>query len=102
MPSPQAQSNFSSLVHRWLDISTINDAGSKLRSIMEARLDVAVEKGCHAVEPDNIDGYSNNNGLGLTAQDQLVYNRFLADAAHDRGLAIALKNDLDQVDDLVK
>ena len=33
------------------------------------------------------------------ADDQLAYNRFLANAAHTRGLAIALKNDLDQVTD---
>lgn len=42
---------------------------------MQARLDLAVQKGCDGVEPDNVDGYQNNSGFPLTAQDQLAYNR---------------------------
>jgi len=38
-------------------------------------MDMAVAKDCDGVEPDNIDAYINNNGLGLTGADQLVYNR---------------------------
>jgi hypothetical protein len=67
---------------------------------MEARLDLAVEKGCDGVEPDNVDGYVNANGLGLTAGEQLDYNGFLATGAHARGLSVGLKNDLDQVEAL--
>ena len=81
---------------RWLDIRSAN-----VRQIMEARLDLAVQKGCDCVEPDNIDGYTNNTGFPLTADDQLDYNRFLAREAHSRSLAIALKNDIDQVRELV-
>ncbi len=81
---------------RWLDITSEN-----VRAIMEQRLDKAVEKGCDAVEADNVDGYSNSNGLSLTAADQLEYNQFLAAAAHERGLAIGLKNDLDQISSLI-
>jgi hypothetical protein len=81
---------------RWLDIRSAN-----VRQIMEARLDLAVQKGCDCVEPDNIDGYTNNTGFPLTADDQLDYNRFLAREAHFRSLAIALKNDIDQVRELV-
>jgi hypothetical protein len=77
---------------KWLDVRSAN-----VRRIMGARLDLAKTRGCDAVEPDNVDGYSNANGLGLTAADQLDYNRFLADAAHARGLAVGLKNDLAQV-----
>lgn len=72
-----------------------------VRDIMTARLEYAAIRGCHGVEPDNVDGYANNNGLGLTAADQLDYNRFLADTAHALGLSIGLKNDLDQLEDLV-
>lgn len=68
-----------------------------VRAVMAARLDLARTKGCDAVEPDNVDGYANANGLALTAAMQLDYNRYLAMEAHRRGLAIALKNDLDQV-----
>ena len=81
---------------RWLDIRS-----NTLRDIMTARLDLAADKGCDGVDADNMDGFANNSGFPLTADDQLAYNRFIANAAHDRRLAIALKNDLDQIGDLV-
>jgi hypothetical protein len=81
---------------RWIDIRS-----DEVLAIMEARMDLAADKGCDGVEPDNVDGYSNTTGFDLTAQDQLNYNQALADAAHERGLAIGLKNDLDQITDLV-
>ena len=77
---------------RYLDIRS-----PAVRAVMAARLDLAKSKGCDGVEPDNVDAYSNANGLGLTAANQLEYNRWLAAAAHARGLSVALKNDLDQV-----
>jgi len=55
------------------------------------------DKGFDAVEPDNIDGYTNNTGFPLTAQNQITYNNWLADQAHALGLSIGLKNDVDQV-----
>jgi len=81
---------------RWLDIRS-----SVVREIMEMRLDLASDKGCDGVEPDNVDGYSNDTGFLLVAGDQLDYNRFLADAAHQRGLSIALKNNVEQAEALV-
>jgi hypothetical protein len=81
--------------YRWLDIRSTN-----VRNIMAARLDQAVQKGCDGLEPDNVDGYSNPTGISLTAADQLDYNRFLAQQAHQRNLAVALKNDVDQAADL--
>ena len=68
---------------------------------MAKRMDMCLAKGFDAVEPDNIDGYANRTGFPLTYNDQLAYNRMLAKEAHARGLAIALKNDTDQVRDLV-
>jgi hypothetical protein len=82
---------------KWLDIRRIDVLGP----IMEARMDLCKQKGFDAVEPDNIDAYSNNSGFPLTAQDQLTYNKWLAAAAHARGLSIGLKNDLEQVPQLV-
>jgi hypothetical protein len=81
---------------RWLDIRSSN-----VRDIMLQRLDLAVDKGCDGVDVDNMDGYTNDPGFPLTADDQLSYNRFIANAAHQRNLAVALKNDLDQIDALV-
>jgi hypothetical protein len=68
---------------------------------MQDRLDLAVAKGCDGVEPDNVDGFDNATGFPLTANDQLSYNRFLADEAHKRDLAVGLKNDLAQIRQLV-
>jgi hypothetical protein len=81
---------------RWLDIRRMD----VLAPIMEARLDLAAFKGCDGVEPDNVDGYSNDSGFPLSAQDQLDYNRWLAEHAHARGLSVGLKNDLAQVGEL--
>lgn len=77
----------------WLDISQMN----LLMPVMEARLDLALAKHCDGVDPDNVDGYQNNTGFPLTADNQINYNHWLANAAHARGLAVGLKNDLDQV-----
>ena len=80
----------------WLDV---RDAS--VRAVIEARLDLAAEKGCDGVEPDNVDGHMNESGFDYTAADQLDFNRFLAEAAHARGLLVGLKNALDQVPALV-
>lgn len=82
---------------KWLDVRRVE----KLRPIMGRRMDVCNKKGFDAVEPDNIDGYANRSGFPLTSADQLTYNRMLAEEAHERGLAIALKNDTAQVRKLV-
>lgn len=82
---------------RWLDVRRID----QLAAIMRARLDLAKTKRCDAVDPDNVDGYTNNTGFAITAADQLNYNKWLAAEAHARGLAIGLKNDLEQIADLV-
>ena len=76
----------------WLDVRRLDALGP----IMERRLDLCREKGFDGVEADNVDGYANSSGFPLTAADQLRYNRFLAGAAHARGLSIGLKNDLEQ------
>ncbi len=78
---------------RWLDIRRIG----VLRPIMEARLDECARKGFDAVEPDNVDGYQNRSGFPLTAAHQLAYNAIIANEAHERGMAVGLKNDLGQV-----
>ncbi|WP_456480586.1 endo alpha-1,4 polygalactosaminidase [Nautilia sp.] len=81
---------------KWLDIRS-----STVRSIMTKRMDLAVEKGCEGIEPDNMDGYQNSTGFALTYQDQFDYNRFIAIQAKKRGLLVGLKNDTDQINDLV-
>lgn len=82
---------------RWLDIRRLD----VLAPLMAARLDLAAQKRCDGVDPDNVDAYANRSGFPLSAENQLVYNRWLAAEAHRRGLSIGLKNDLGQVPELV-
>jgi len=81
---------------KWLDIRA-----PEVIEIMKARLDLAVEKKCDGVEPDNVDGFTNVTGFELTAEDQLAFNKALANEAHKRNLAVGLKNDGDQAAELV-
>ena len=82
---------------KWLDIRRLDI----LAPIMAARMDLCKSKGFDAIEPDNVDGYANKSGFPLTDADQIAYNKWFATAAHSRGLSVGLKNDLDQVEDLV-
>ena len=82
---------------KWLDIRN-----STVREIMKSRLNLAVEKGCDGVEADNVDGFANNSGFDLTFENQLDFNIFLANEAHKRNLSIGLKNDLEQINQLVE
>jgi hypothetical protein len=77
---------------RWLDVRKLHALGP----VLERRLDLCARKGFDGAEPDNVDGYTNTSGFHLRAADQLRFNRFIARAAHARGLTVALKNDLDQ------
>ncbi len=81
----------------WLDIRQIDALGP----ILTARLDLCADKGFDGVDPDNMDGYTNNTGFPLTYEDQINFNRWLAAEAHQRQLAIGLKNDPDQANELV-
>lgn len=81
---------------RWVDIRSPD-----VQAIMLARLDLARDKGCDGVEPDNVQGYQDTTGFALTYDDQVSYNRLIANAAHERGLAVGLKNGGPQVADLL-
>ena len=82
---------------KWLDIRRID----LLAPIMLARLDECTAKGFDAVEPDNMEIYTNDTGFPLTYEDQLRYALWLAEESHKRGLAIGQKNAPDQTKDLV-
>lgn len=82
---------------RWLDIRRL----SALLPILEARVNLCQSKGFDGVEFDNVDGYANTTGFSLTARDQLRFNMTLANLAHAHHLSVALKNDLDQIPQLL-
>ena len=80
---------------RWLDIRQIAmlapDHGRQ-------RMDRCRAKGFDGVEPDNVDGYTNDTGFPLTGAQQRAYNKMLAGAGpRARVSRSALKNDVDQV-----
>ena len=82
---------------RWIDIRQLD----VLRPILTARADRCARAGFDAIDWDNADGYTQNTGFPLRADDQLTYNRMLASIAHERGLSVGLKNDLTQIPALV-
>lgn len=59
---------------------------------MKKRIDEAKSKGCDGVDPDNIDGYQNDSGFDMTEDDAVDFIRFMAQTAHEAGLAYGLKN----------
>ncbi|MBA2656495.1 MAG: endo alpha-1,4 polygalactosaminidase [Tatlockia sp.] len=78
---------------KWLDIRQT----SLLLPLMQARINRCKDKGFDAVDFDNVDGYANKTGFPLSKTDQINYNISLANMAHQSGLLVGLKNDLDQI-----
>jgi hypothetical protein len=82
---------------KWLDIRRLSILGP----IMRDRVKTCKQKRFDGVEFDNVDGWQNPTGFHITGQDQLRYNIFLANLAHEFGLSVALKNDPDQAKQLL-
>ncbi len=80
----------------WLDIRSSN-----VQTIMQQRMDLASQKGCDGVAPDNLDGYTHNTGFNFSAADQVAYDRFLANEAHRRNLSVGTKNDIGHTPDVL-
>jgi hypothetical protein len=77
---------------RWLDIRRLKT----IEPIMAARFAMCREKGFDAVEPDNMEAFSNNSGFPITAQQQLSFNTWIAGEVHSLGMAVLQKNDGEQ------
>jgi len=80
----------------WLDIRQ-----PAVVNVMKARVALAQQKGCDAVEADDVDSRTNNPGFPITAADQQGFIRSLAAEAHSRRISFALKNDLDEIPQLL-
>jgi hypothetical protein len=81
----------------WINIRRVDAIAAPLRK----RFDICRRKGFDAVEPDNVNGYTNDTGFPLTARDQLRFNHWVARQVHARGMSVALKNDPEQAQALV-
>ena len=79
---------------RWLDIRRTD----VIEPIMAARFRMCAEKGFDAVEPDNIEAFSNKSGFPITAAQQLTFNLWVAEAVHGLGMAVLQKNDGEQAE----
>ncbi|KAL2076104.1 hypothetical protein VTL71DRAFT_1047 [Oculimacula yallundae] len=71
----------------WLNVSSPN-----VRKIMSSRIQMAQDKGCDGVDPDNVDGYDNDTGFDLTKEQAVDFMTFMAIEAHSRNMSIGLKN----------
>lgn len=92
---------------KWIHPAALDAAGTTgktVRQLLTARVLMVHAKGCDAVEPDMIEAASNNVTFPqmpkATAGEQLAFNRWIADTVHGLGMAVALKGDRDQADDL--
>lgn len=73
---------------KWLDIRQLD----KLKPWLNSRFNMILKKGFDAIEPDNMDGYTNTTGFALTIDDAKKYADYLISTAHGNGLGIGQKN----------
>src|SRR5215472_5712776 len=98
----------------WLNINNNvfghdpNDAAGTTESAQEfileevaARIARVKADGFDGVELDVVDAWQNKTGLTISADTQLQFNSQLANLAHQAGLPVAMKNDVNQIPDLL-
>lgn len=78
-----------------------NTNSPKVRELLVGRVKLAAEKGCDAIDPDNIDGYDNKNSLNLTKADAIDLMKFLQQEAIKYGMATGLKNSATIIPDVI-
>eukprot|EP01134_Creolimax_fragrantissima_P000163 CFRG0163T1 len=92
---------------KYFDIRPEQPHYDQLKTIMAYRASLAAQKGCQAVEWDNVDCWQNQciqhifPGDQTMAANQIIWNRFLAEITHKNGMSAGLKNDIDQIEELV-
>ena len=85
----------------WEGENWVDTRNAGLRDVMAKRIQLAQQKGCDGVDPDNIDGYGNDSGFPLTKATGTDYVKFLASTSHGLGLACGLKNGGDIVGSVI-
>jgi len=81
---------------RWVDIRQLALVGP----ILESRIAMCAGKGFDAVEADQIELTGNDTGFPISEDDQLRFARWMAAAVHAHGMSVALKNDVEQAQEL--
>ena len=99
---PIGNEHYAYPTEKWVDVTSTETA-----KVMANRMDMAVALGCDGVELDNVDGYTADlwspkpTGFDITVEQQRDFQRLLANEAHKRNLAVALKNSVDTISDVV-
>ncbi|KAF2643287.1 hypothetical protein P280DRAFT_467339 [Massarina eburnea CBS 473.64] len=95
-------SDYGNAMEDWEGENWVNVKSENVKAIMKKRITMAKEKGCDAVDPDNVDGFSGNqDGWGYQQADYADYVKYLATESASAGLAIGLKNALDLIPDVL-
>lgn len=79
---------------KWLDIRQLD----KLKPWLTSRFNMIISKGFDALEPDNLDSYTNDSGFAISEGDVRKYCDLLIDLSHKNGLGIGQKNVQDLTD----
>ncbi len=85
----------------WPDEFFLDLNNPALRYAMQRRFMECAVKGFQAIEPDNMDVYTNDSGFDISRADTLRYIRNLVEDAHAQGLEIGQKNVPELTQDLV-
>lgn len=73
---------------KWIDIRQLE----KIKPWLNSRFNMVLRKGFDAIEPDNLDSYSNATGFNINIADARQYCDLLIAMAHRNGLGIGQKN----------
>ncbi|KAF2269701.1 family 114 glycoside hydrolase, partial [Lojkania enalia] len=82
---------------RYLDIRRPN-----VFNVIKKRIDLAKQIGCNAIEPDNVDVYSNDNGFTpeITPGDTVTYLHKISEYARSLGMSVGIKNCIEILGDI--
>ncbi|KAF2439423.1 glycoside hydrolase family 114 protein [Karstenula rhodostoma CBS 690.94] len=82
---------------RYLDIRRAN-----VLKVIKKRIDLAASKGCDAIEPDNVDVYSNDNGFtpAILPSDTITYLSQISAHARSKGMSVGIKNCIEILGDI--
>lgn len=86
------KSDMGKKLDEWEGEKWVQTSSPAIRQIMIERIELALSKGFDGIDVDNVDGYDNKNGLGLTKDSAVDFVKFFTREAHSRNLAAGLKN----------
>ncbi|RDI84399.1 hypothetical protein Vi05172_g5748 [Venturia inaequalis] len=81
---------------KWPGEKYLNLKSPSVWKFMQKRIKLAYDKGCDAIDPDNVDPFNDDfqrgGGFGLTKDDSIVFLTKMAAEAKRYGMSIGLKN----------